>query len=127
MPKLSSFAPTFPVADVDATILWYESVLGFTIDPFPESPPYVFAIGCRDDVEIMFQKIDGYRKPELSRGRCGGVWNAYIRMNGVKQFHEAINTQVEIQMPLRRQPYGAWEFEVKDPNGYILVFSELTE
>ncbi len=25
----------------------------------------------------------------------------------------------------RRQPYGDWEFEIKDPNGYVLVFSEL--
>ena len=23
--------------------------------------------------------------------------------------------------------YGDWEFEVKDPNGYILVFSELID
>ena len=30
-------------------------------------------------------------------------------------------------MPLRKQPYGDWEFEVKDPNGCVLVFSELTE
>ena len=52
MPKLSSAAPTFPVADVGATIRWYETELGFNRD---------------------------------------------------------------------------WEFEVKDPNGYILVFSELTE
>jgi uncharacterized glyoxalase superfamily protein PhnB len=27
-----------------------------------------------------------------------------------------------IRMPLRQQPYGDWEFEVRDPNGYILVF-----
>jgi hypothetical protein len=31
------------------------------------------------------------------------------------------------QHALRRQAYGDWEFEVKDPNGYELVFSELTE
>jgi hypothetical protein len=30
-------------------------------------------------------------------------------------------------MPLRKQGYGDWEFEVRDPNGYILVFSELVE
>jgi hypothetical protein len=30
-------------------------------------------------------------------------------------------------MPLTKQPYGDSEFEVRDPNGYILVFSELTE
>lgn len=29
--------------------------------------------------------------------------------------------------PVAKQGYGDWEFEVKDPNGYILVFSELTE
>ena len=29
-----------------------------------------------------------------------------------------------IVQPLRQQPYGNWEFEVKDPNGYVLVFSE---
>ena len=27
----------------------------------------------------------------------------------------------------RQQGYGDWEFEVQDPNGYILVFSELIE
>ncbi len=48
-------------------------------------------------------------------------------MEGVKEFYEAVRDKVEITMPLRKQAYGDWEFEVKDPNGYILVFSELTE
>jgi len=30
-------------------------------------------------------------------------------------------------MTLRQQPYGDWEFEIKDLNGYVLVFSELKE
>ena len=127
MPKLRSVAPTFPVADVDATIRWYESVLGFTSYPFPENPPYVFASVCRDEVEIMFQRIEGYQKPNLYHLRSGGVWDAYIRIEGVRGLYEAVKEQVEIQMPLRKQSYGDWEFEVKDPNGYILVFSELTE
>lgn len=127
MPKLNSVAPTFPVADVDATIHWYETVLGFTSYPFPENPPHVFAIVCRDGIEIMFQRIDGYQKPDLYQRRDGGVWDAYIRMEGVKEFYDAVKDQVEIQLPLRKQGYGDWEFEVKDPNGYILVFSELTD
>jgi uncharacterized glyoxalase superfamily protein PhnB len=124
MPKLNRAAPTFPVADVDATIRWYETHLGFTSYPFPEKPPYVFASIYRDDVEIMFQRIDGYQKPDLYRLRSGGVWDAYIRMEGVKDFYETVKDRVEIQMTLRQQSYGDWEFEVKDPNGYILVFSE---
>jgi uncharacterized glyoxalase superfamily protein PhnB len=127
MPKLNSVAPTFPVADVDATIHWYETVLGFTSYPFPENPPHVFASVCRDEIEIMFQRIDGYQKPDLYQRRDGGVWDAYIRMEGVKEFYDAIKDQVEIQLPLWKQGYGDWEFEVKDPNGYILVFSELTD
>jgi uncharacterized glyoxalase superfamily protein PhnB len=127
MPKLSSVAPTFPVADVDTTIRWYETQLGFTSYPFPEAPPYVFASVCRDDIEIMFQRIDGYQKPDLYHQRSAGVWDAYIRMEGVKEFYDAVKDKIEIKMPLRKQGYGDWEFEVRDPNGYILVFSELTE
>ena len=127
MAKLFRVAPTFPVADIGATIRWYEAELGFTSYPFPETPPHVFASVCRDIVEIMFQCVEGYRKPDLYRLRSGGVWDAYFRMEGVKQFYEAIKDRVEITMPLRQQPYGDWEFEVKDPNGYTLVFSELIE
>jgi uncharacterized glyoxalase superfamily protein PhnB len=127
MTKLNRVAPTFPVADINATIRWYETELGFTSYPFPENPPYVFASVCRDDVEIMFQRIEGYQKPDLYQRRSGGVWDAYIRMEGVKEFYEAVKDKVEIRMPLRRQGYGDWEFEVKDPNGYILVFSELID
>jgi uncharacterized glyoxalase superfamily protein PhnB len=125
MSKLTRVAPVFPVADVEATIRWYETELGFASYPFPEEPPYVFASICRDEVEIMFQLIKNYEKPDLYRLRSGGVWEAYIRMDGVKELYEAIKDRVDIKMALRRQPYGDWEFEVKDPNGYILIFSEL--
>jgi uncharacterized glyoxalase superfamily protein PhnB len=125
MSKLTRVAPVFPVADVEATIRWYETELGFASYPFPEEPPYVFASVCRDEVEIMFQLIENFEKPDLYRLRSGGVWEAYIRMDGVKELYEAIKDRVDIKMALRQQPYGDWEFEVKDPNGYILIFSEL--
>jgi len=125
MSKLTSVAPVFAVADVEATIRWYESELGFTSYPSPPKSPYVFASVCRDQVEIMFQRIENYEKPDLYHLRGGGVWEAYIRMAGVKELYEAIREKVDIKMTLRKQPYGDWEFEVKDPNGYTLVFSEL--
>ena len=124
MPKLSSVTPCFPVADVGATMRWYEETLGFATDPFPEQEPYVFAMVRRDDVEIMLQRIVGYQKPDLYSLRSGGVWDAYVRMEGVKEFFESTKDLVETTKPLRRQPYGMWEFEVKDPNGYVLVFAE---
>jgi uncharacterized glyoxalase superfamily protein PhnB len=48
-------------------------------------------------------------------------------VQGVKELYEAVKDKVEIKLALRRQPYGDREFEVKDLNGYILVFSELID
>src|SRR5687767_2614966 len=117
MSTLSSVAPCFPVADVGKTIRWYQEYLAFETDPFPEHEPYVFAIMTRDNVEIMLQRVTGYEKPDLYNSRPDGVWNAYLRMKGVKQFYHEVRDRVEILQPLRKQPYGAWEFEVKDLNG----------
>ncbi len=120
-----SVAPSFMVNDVSATMRWYETNLGFTADPFPEKEPFVFAILARDEIEIMLQRIEGYQKPDLSPLRPAGVWDAYIRMEGVKEFYELVRARVPIKAPLTKRPYGDWEFEIIDPNGYVLVFSEL--
>ena len=125
MPTYTSIAPCFAVADVGATMRWYQEQLGFWSDPFPESEPHVFAILFLDHIEIMLQLIEEYQKPDLYERRSGGVRDAYIRMENVKEFYEGIKDDVTILMPLRQQPYGAWEFEIRDPNGYVLVFSEI--
>jgi uncharacterized glyoxalase superfamily protein PhnB len=50
------------------------------------------------------------------------MWDAYIRMDSVHDFYEEVRAQPFIQMALKKQPYGDWEFEVRDLNGYVLVF-----
>jgi uncharacterized glyoxalase superfamily protein PhnB len=124
MAELQTVAACFPVADISATIKWYEEQLGFIANPFPDREPYVFAILRRDEIEIFLQRIDDYQKPDLYSKRSGGVWDAYIRTEGVQDLYESVREEATIVQPLRRQPYGAWEFEVKDPNGYVLVFAE---
>jgi uncharacterized glyoxalase superfamily protein PhnB len=128
MPRLYKSAACFPVADIGATVRWYEERLGFKSYPFPKSEPYAFASLVRDDVEIMLQRIDGYEKPDLYSLRGdAGVWDAYIRMEGVRELYDLIRERVSVIRPLKKQFYGDWEFEVKDLNGYVLVFSELIE
>ena len=117
-------APVFAVADIGATIRWYEEQLGFIGDPFPAHEPYVFAIVYRDKIEIMLQRVEGYERPDVYKSRPGGIWDAYFRIEGVKHLFESVREEVTIVQPLRKQPYGNWEFEVRDPNGYLLVFSE---
>ena len=124
MVYFNSATPCFPVADVGATIRWYETELGFTGDPFPADEPFVFGILRRDTVEIMLQQMVGYQKQNLYDLRDGGLWDAYFRIQGVTELFESVKEKLEIVRPLRKQPYGLLEFEIRDLNGYVLVFSE---
>lgn len=126
--QLKTAAPTFLVADVGSTARWYAEALGFRIaGTVPAREPYVYASLQRDGVELMLLGLAGYQKPDLTALRPDGIWDAYVRMRGVENFYSRVRDQAFIRMPLKKQPYGDWEFEVRDPNGYILVFSELID
>jgi catechol 2,3-dioxygenase-like lactoylglutathione lyase family enzyme len=123
--RLNHAAPTFLVPDVGATTEWYQKELGFECSHFPKNPPYVYASMRRDGVELILLRLEGYEKPDTASLRPSGCWDAYIRMSGVLDFYELLNDRPFIRKPLTKQGYGDIEFEVIDPNGYILVFSEL--
>ena len=118
--------PVFLVDDIAATVRWYQEQLGFDVHPVPSSPPHVFCTMWRDNAIIMLQALEGYRKPDVYTQRPGGVWNVYVRTRNVKNLFKELSsrTAVTILQPLHRQDYGQWEFEVRDPNGYVLVFAE---
>ena len=120
---IRSAVPTFLVADVAKTARWYAANLGFhTAGTTPPQEPYAYASLQRGGAEIMLLALVHYQKPELSPRRPSGLWDAYIRVDGVKRLYETLEGQPLIQMPLTHQPYGDWEFEVRDPNGYVLTF-----
>jgi uncharacterized glyoxalase superfamily protein PhnB len=121
--QIKAAVPTFLVADVAGTARWYSEQLGFrTTGTFPKQEPYAYASLQRDGAEIMLLSLTGYEKPDLSARRLEGLWDAYIRMRGVHMLYDAVRREAFVQMPLKRQSYGDWEFEVRDPNGYVLVF-----
>jgi len=120
---IRSAAPTFLVSDIAATIDWYVANLGFVkTGSVPERPPYVYASIMLGPVEIMLLNLEGYAKPDLRARRPAGLWDAYIRVDGVGALYETIAERSCIQSPLTHRPYDDWEFEVLDPNGYVLVF-----
>ncbi len=122
--QMVTAAPTFLVPDIGSTCRWYAEQLGFRVSGhFPENEPYAYASLQRDGVEIMLLRLVGFQKPDLTARRPEGIWDAYIRMRSVHSYYESLRDQPFIRMPLKQQSYGDWEFEVLDPNGYILVFS----
>jgi uncharacterized glyoxalase superfamily protein PhnB len=120
---LQSAVPTFVVDDVGATARWYAEHLGFRLaGAFPDGEPYAYASLQRDGAEIMLLRVAGYQKPDLRHLRPEGLWNAYVRMRGVEAFYRTVAGRPFVQQPLVQRPYGDWEFEVIDPNGYVIVF-----
>jgi len=120
---IRSAVPTFLVADVGNTARWYVANLGFhTAGAVPQQEPYVYASLQRGPAEIMLLALADYQKPDLRDRRPSGLWDVYIRVDGVHTLYQTMEAKPFIQMPLTHQSYGDWEFEVRDPNGYVLVF-----
>jgi len=128
MVSINRAVPVLQVADVAKSIAWYAGVLGFSGDPFPERPPYRFAILRRDNVELMLQR--GPNDVTELRGtpsppRVG--WAVYLRLEGGQLL--ALAEGVRRQTPLLRGPermfYGQVEFEVADPDGHRLCIAEV--
>lgn len=124
--RLRGATPVFLVPDIAGTMRWYQEALGFEADAVPRTPPHAFCILSRDGVEIFLQQLDGYQRPEVYDQREGGVWSAYLHTEGVGALYEALTARPDVTViqPLHRQPYRQTEFEIRDPNGYVLVFAE---
>lgn len=121
--QVRSAVPTFLVPDVAATARWYAENLGFTLaGHVPHEEPYVYASLMRANAELMLLNLADYEKPDMTARRPGGLWDAYIRMSGVRELYETVEGKPFVRMTLTKQSYGDLEFEVRDPNGYILVF-----
>jgi hypothetical protein len=88
--------------------------------------PPGFAILERDDVTIFLQHTDGYIKPDDPAARHRDAWNVCIETDdGQALFDELSNTpDVTIRRGPTRQDYGQIDFEIVDPNGYVLVFAQ---
>lgn len=124
MTQFTFSAAVFLVSDVGAAARWYREMLGFEFDTFPASEPFEWASVRRDNAEIMLQRSEGYRKPDLDPLRAGGVWNAYFHVSGVDELFDSVKERALIRRVPRDQPYQLREFEIADPNGYVLVFGE---
>jgi catechol 2,3-dioxygenase-like lactoylglutathione lyase family enzyme len=120
-PRVQSAVPTFVVADVGTTARWYADHLGFRIaGTFPPVEPWGYASIVLGDAELMLLRVDGYQRLEPPRPEW--MWDAYLRTNGVHALYERVRGREFVTAPLRKQSYGDWEFDVRDPNGYTLVF-----
>jgi uncharacterized glyoxalase superfamily protein PhnB len=122
MPEFWSILPVLKVGDMDRSLAFYADRFGF---------------------EVVW-RVPGDAGDEIARVRLGGVallfstgshlgaspsftGTFYIEMKDVDSFYERVKGRVDLVWPLETMEYGWKEFGVRDPDGYVIAFSEMPE
>jgi len=124
---LNSITPFFIVDDLDATIGFYQSQLGFSIrykggGDGNVSDYWVFM--GRDRVMIMFKAIAKEIHPQPNHARHPwSSWDAYVNVDDPDALYaEFAGRQVRFHQELSDTSDGLRAFEVIDNNGYVICF-----
>ena len=117
--RFTSVMPVLRVLDMQRAIDWYTQVLGFALQ----------WRDANDGGGENCMLVDGTITLMLSTGtHLGGkpafTGTLYFNTPEVGAFYERISGRVDVAWPLQKMDYGTTEFGIRDPDGYVLAFSE---
>jgi predicted enzyme related to lactoylglutathione lyase len=113
-------SPMLAAANMEETVVFYKSVLGFT--PTRNSSEY--SIVERDGQTIHFMKAASEEVMRCVRGHT----EIYIEVCGIRSMWEHVKTfkdRYRIRDLFERE-YGMTEFHIEDPNGCLIFVGEPT-
>ena len=130
--KLSAtkLTPNLIVASVEASLRFYEDVLGFSrAMNVPEKPPFVFASVVSGPVEIFLNDRSTVTKENAQMAGLapGGGNTMFIEVEDVDALYAQVGSRVQVVMALVTQWYGMREFAIEDPDGYVITFAQRVE
>lgn len=119
--RLGTAEPTLYVSDVMATCAFFADRLGFATVFTYGKPPFYGQVG-RDDARINIRHaelpvfVGDVREREM-------LLSVNIAVPDLKTFYaEVLARAAPIFQPLKRHPWGAQDFVVRDPDGNLLAF-----
>lgn len=129
---LNSVTPFFIIDDLDATIAFYQSKLGFDVrykgGSDGEVSDYWVFMG-RDRVMLNFKVITPEIHPQPNHSRHAWArWDAYINTDDPDSLYtEFLSKNVPMHRELADTHDGLRAFEIIDNNGYVLCFGRPVE
>jgi predicted enzyme related to lactoylglutathione lyase len=114
-------SPMLAVADMDQTLDFYTSLLGFAV--IMKSPGY--SIVERDGATIHFMKAADESVMDAVRGHA----EIYIEVDDIQSLWEQVDAHRGSHKirDLFDQPYGMTEFHIADPNGCLVFVGQATK
>ena len=112
MPQFQSLVPMLQTLDMEQTIKWYETVLGFRQQG--RQADGWCRLG-RDGISIMFMN-------NVHLGPPHATATQYFSVDSADALWDNIKESCKAEWGPEDMPYGLREFAIKDPNGYLLSF-----
>ncbi len=130
--KYNQLIPELDVRNLEQSLHFYVDLIGFKVEYSREED--LFAFISLDNVQFMLQEITGDNKWETGplEYPFGRGINFQIELLDIDKIYKRLkdsNYEIFIDMEENwyrkdEQSMGCKEFLVKDPNGYLLRFSE---
>jgi uncharacterized glyoxalase superfamily protein PhnB len=121
MASITAAAPQFLVEKLSDALTFYEQRLGFSRD-FVYGDFYA---SVSRGGAVIHLKCAPKLEAERVHRRSEDHLDAYLAVSGVRELQdELVGRGAPITKALGQRPWGARDFYVEDPDGYILCFSE---
>lgn len=124
--EFKSLSPDLMVEDVSKAIAWYRETLGFeVIGTAPDADAPIWAMLRAGAVTLMFETRSSIEQgfSQLAGKPIGVTGSLYMDVDDADGLYAAIHEKARVVVEPHLTFYGAREFYIEDPNGYILGFA----
>ena len=97
--KLIKFAPTLMVQDMQHSIEYYRTILGFELaQSIPDSEPFDWVSMMCGEIEIALQDqtIMSFDIPEMQELKTGGTINFYVQVEDIESRSYAVACKISV-------------------------------
>lgn len=118
---------TIAVRDVAGSLKWYQTLLGLASSP-PNHDYYSQVLDADGSVLLCLHRWGDHDHPSMASPGNGQPGNGLILFLRVDDFDETLSRARELKLQFEEEPHinpgpHAWEFSVRDPDGYYVSIS----
>jgi len=126
--KFKSLTPVLFVEAIEPCLEFWKKLDFQAVTEVPEGNRLGFVILARDGVQLMYQTRDSLRNdvPAFADQKFESCNPLYFIVDDLNDVDRRL-AGVQKVMPRRDTFYGATEFSVREPGGYVVCFSEHKE
>ncbi len=119
----SALAASLTVKDLDKSLAWYRDAFGFAVDQKHEREGKLVAVSLKaGDVRVLINQDNGAKGWDRAKGQ--GLSLQITTNQNVDEIAGRIkDAGGTLETEPKDMPWGARTFRVKDPDGFLFVFS----